>query len=1426
MEDFTQSHNESMQSELFTKGFASAAAEQTLGNPMTVHTTGAIEFRVIRPGTPSRRLRLTGNRYTFGSGEGCSIRLEDPALRPMHAVLLRDAQRVLMRAYSVPLEYNGERVAETDLRVGDIIRMGDYRFELLTLPSDPAAAARSLSLPRSAAPPKNQFGPNNETLMRQRLTELSQQWHARHAECEIRETRCDNRETALHGRETELWQRVNDLQKRESKLVAQESAVREIQATYAAAQDELKSLREREKATGEELAEKEAELLRLQETLADRQAELEQKQDEWLKREEEYSQRSAEVQRQLEQTQSQAKSASDAIGRMRNEFASLNEQLSELRERHSELQQRERQEQETHERLRAELELNRDNAVIERDQAIEARAISEAARAAKETELDRSAKELENTRAKIEELRKESQARQQELEAKLRTSGEELAQARNDAKQAHQTSDQYRDQLSAAELKEAEFEQSISEFEAKAAEYQAELEAVRKQASEDQQAALLECEQTQSRIDELEKQLADLREANDDQQSSSDQQVTELKAKAESAEYEQLVAEETIVSLKQEIAELQESLSKAAEQASKWQNEFEGANASIRQLELLVDQNQNRQTAQQDSWEIESDQLQNTINELSVQLSGANTELAKLREANEALTRDLSDATAKSDEGSASTIDPQRFEDLENELRNAREDIERLKTDHAETVAKLETERQSSESALREEIQKLQDEISAAQHAAAQAAEMVALPQNADADVSVQTPSPNDWYTDQADSFDGAADAVTEESVGDDEAAYDEASASWSSDEQLRESEPIDPFADIDLESVEDEDEHEMPLAEAYHGRETDSIVNLDDISVNDEEQLVGEADSFSEEETESQYELETEAHLATEVETSSAEMVEDESVEDQQWRTDAAAEEGHEIPKASSWGYEESPVDEAASAESISWQDESPEQSVSDAIDDLEHHVQQAIDETERKESVAWDADQAASDFAHESSALESPEYEATEPEQQIEPPAEHLDEQFDEQLVEEEPIVEQSIERDQPLSWADFMPGEQSQFSTPDVEEPENAIDEVEQVAEEEIHASHWSSEESSSEADESYTSTQMWQPGEEAGGTEFDQPFGQQDNEPHEEPQDEPAIGSLAQMLIRDLDAEREHENASHQDFDESADSDHEPTMVMADRDELAESGGQWNFASSRDEYDRADERDERYDDQDDAQPLATSFDDNTDTAQLNAHQTLPSAEPSAEDDSIEAYMSRLLQRVQGGSTPAPMPAPIQPPAPAPALAAAAKAKPKVPNYDELDEDDSDSVVDLDEEAVAKSPAIHAEPLVPRSQAPELKKNLSAMRELANQSARNAVARSIRIQARDTQMNAIWKTALSASFVLMALGVFIFVSWSSTIKLVMVAAFLVLAGVFGQEAFVLARDARRRLKLANEGGEAGKNDAEIAEEMQRIAEETEAK
>jgi hypothetical protein len=94
---------------------------------------------------------------------------------------------------------------------------------------------------------------------------------------------------------------------------------------------------------------------------------------------------------------------------------------------------------------------------------------------------------------------------------------------------------------------------------------------------------------------------------------------------------------------------------------------------------------------------------------------------------------------------------------------------------------------------------------------------------------------------------------------------------------------------------------------------------------------------------------------------------------------------------------------------------------------------------------------------------------------------------------------------------------------------------------------------------------------------------------------------------------------------------------------------------------------------------------------------------SVEPS-DEESIEKYMERLMQRVRGDSTSG-----ARPPLAAVFQAAAEQAKPaqRVPAP----------------EADAPQP-VTPEEYVPRSQAPEQSQNLAAMRELANSAARSAI------------------------------------------------------------------------------------------------------
>lgn len=96
------------------------------------------------------------------------------------------------------------------------------------------------------------------------------------------------------------------------------------------------------------------------------------------------------------------------------------------------------------------------------------------------------------------------------------------------------------------------------------------------------------------------------------------------------------------------------------------------------------------------------------------------------------------------------------------------------------------------------------------------------------------------------------------------------------------------------------------------------------------------------------------------------------------------------------------------------------------------------------------------------------------------------------------------------------------------------------------------------------------------------------------------------------------------------------------------------------------------------------------------------------PPADDDSIEAYMSRLLRRVRGDApdaAPTFVPARLPDPMPQPQAA--------------------------DEENVSMTVEVHIEPVkpedyLPRQKAPELTTDLAAMRELANSAARTAIVK----------------------------------------------------------------------------------------------------
>jgi len=480
----------------------------------------SIEFRVTCPGSPVRRLRLTGNRYTFGSADGCSIRLSDDTLRPMHAVLLRDASRIIVRAYSVPVQVNGARTTEATLSSGDILRLGQYQFELLSVTSAgmnvpghgytsedsglrraeagtaPVEAGQEqrgsdsfVHRPRSGnearssrfsdAIPEGSLG--DDKLWRDRLRREVDQWRERQIECDRREGRMDERESELRNRETELWSRAENLHRREARLQSQETANFQLYDDFSQRQQELIALREENRLREEGFHAREI-VLRDQEL--------------------QYRSQLEEATRRLQQSQQQADAAAESVAEMREQFEALNAQIEQLSTQHAEIEAREETQRSEHELLRKTLE-------HARDQAVQDHAASENRRQAAEQQVAELEKQIVQLRATHGSSESEQLTRLSESEAEaesLRLQVEELQQMVSEARNE-------------AEVLRADYEQarsSVQQLESIVSESQGPGNEDREQWIAETSELRSAMEKLSSEMEQANHELNQLREANED----------------------------------------------------------------------------------------------------------------------------------------------------------------------------------------------------------------------------------------------------------------------------------------------------------------------------------------------------------------------------------------------------------------------------------------------------------------------------------------------------------------------------------------------------------------------------------------------------------------------------------------------------------------------------------------------------------------------------------------------------------------------------------------------------------------------------------------------------------------------------------------------------------------------------------------------
>jgi hypothetical protein len=186
---------------------------------------------------------------------------------------------------------------------------------------------------------------------------------------------------------------------------------------------------------------------------------------------------------------------------------------------------------------------------------------------------------------------------------------------------------------------------------------------------------------------------------------------------------------------------------------------------------------------------------------------------------------------------------------------------------------------------------------------------------------------------------------------------------------------------------------------------------------------------------------------------------------------------------------------------------------------------------------------------------------------------------------------------------------------------------------------------------------------------------------------------------------------------------------------------------------------------------------------------------------DEDSIEAYMNRLLQRVQGSSPTDSIPG-----------SSTTVTLPPVPS--KVEKPTSTKVEEL-------PPIDPNAPLVPRSHAPEKQLSLSAMREIAHESAQAAISRSTRIQIRDMQLLAYGKFGSGLGLAICALAFFMYVRFPAS--KVIAGAMFVLAAVAVHDGRKLLLNARTRLEQAEAAAAAGKELSEDLLESEPVSSET---
>ena len=337
------------------KQFATPSSNQ---NQSTLQNSRlkAFVFRVECPGSPPQRLQLTGDLYTLGTADGCSIRLRDTNVLPLHATLRQTSTELAVEAHTDPIIVNGHAIDSTTLQVGDILTLGGYRFELISnrilqntsaerptltnaLPADLEKAIAGSTGEESVAP----SGSSANSANHRNLQHLVAQ--TRLDDCSRREKLLDKREAKIEDDLASLKFREDDLSKRLARQQAEEAAALELYDQLAKGQSEILSLRK---------------------SIQDKQTLHLQREAELQNAIVNFEKALAEQRQSAEKETEKCISANDTIATLQEELEGIRKELFETQQDRDLIELREQLQRREHEILVRQLEEDRDRVIAER----------------------------------------------------------------------------------------------------------------------------------------------------------------------------------------------------------------------------------------------------------------------------------------------------------------------------------------------------------------------------------------------------------------------------------------------------------------------------------------------------------------------------------------------------------------------------------------------------------------------------------------------------------------------------------------------------------------------------------------------------------------------------------------------------------------------------------------------------------------------------------------------------------------------------------------------------------------------------------------------------------------------------------------------------------------------------------------------------